>query len=111
MPQDPLNLSVIVLSFNTKDITDECLTRLKKAAEFSHNQLKNTVEVIVVENASTDGSLEMIKKKHPWIHKLIKSETNTGFSGGNNIGMGYSTKPFILLLNSDAYLEENTLVK
>lgn len=109
-PVKPFNLTVIVLSFNTKDITDECLTRLKKAKKYSEEELKNEVEVIVVENASEDGSLEMIKSKHDWV-RLIVSKTNTGFSGGNNIGMKASINPFILLLNSDAYVEDDSLYK
>lgn len=109
-PVKPFNLTVIVLSFNTKDITDECLTRLKKAKKYSEEELKNEVEVIVVENASEDGSLEMIKKNHPWV-RLIVSKTNTGFSGGNNIGMKEAKYENFLLLNSDAYVEEDTLLK
>ena len=95
------NVSVIVLSYNTKDITDECLKRVKEAGP---------AEVIVVDNASTDGSPEMIKKKYPSF-KLIVSKINTGFAGGNNIGMEASTKQHILLLNSDAYIEKDTIFK
>lgn len=105
-----LNLSVIILSFNTKEITDECLTRLKKSKENCEKVLKNKVEVIVVENASADGSTEMIQKQHPWV-KLIISHENTGFSKGNNIGMKASQQPYILLLNSDSYVEGDTLEK
>lgn len=103
-----LDLSVIVLSYNTKDITDECLTKLKEAAGYCEKTLQNSVEVIVIENASSDSSAEMIKKKHPWVN-LIISKTNTGFSGGNNLGMKKSSKPFILLLNSDAFVQKETL--
>lgn len=104
------DLTVIVLSYNTKDITDECLTRLKKSAKFCEDKLNNKVNVIVVENASEDGSLEMVQNKHPWV-KLIVSKTNTGFSGGNNLAMKQAKGDFILLLNSDAFVEENTLEK
>lgn len=105
---NPLDCSVIVLSFNTKDITDTCLSKLHQSVLSCQKRLKNKIEVIVIDNASSDGSLEMIKKKHPWV-RLIASNTNTGFSGGNNLGMREGTKPFILLLNSDAYVEEDTL--
>lgn len=105
-----MDLTVIVLSYNTKDITNECLTRLKKAAEYCKKKLKNNIEVIVVENASDDGSLEMIKTKHTWV-RLIASPINTGFSGGNNLAMKQAKYDFILLLNSDAYVENDTLFK
>lgn len=105
-----LNLSVVVLSFNTKDITDECLRRLRSSATSCQSKLQNKVEVIAVENASSDGSLEMIQQKHPWV-KLIASKENTGFSKGNNIGMKASQYPYILLVNSDSFVEEDTLEK
>lgn len=105
-----LDLSVIVLSYNTKDITDECLSRLQLSVVSCQRKLKNQIETIVVDNASTDGSLEMIKQDHPWV-KLIALKENTGFSKGNNIGMAKSKHPFILLLNSDVYVEEDSLYK
>lgn len=104
------NLSVIVLSFNTKEITDECLTRLKKAKEYVEKKLDCKTEVIVLDNASEDGSWEMLEQKHSWA-RLIRSRTNTGFSGGNNLAMKEAKGDFILLLNSDAFLEEETLFK
>lgn len=104
-----LDLSVVILSFNTKDITDMSLERLHKAVIFCKKELGNKIEVIVVDNASSDGTSSMIKKKYPWV-KLIESKVNTGFSKGNNIGMKESKYPYILLLNSDCFLYEDTLV-
>lgn len=94
-----MDLSIIVLSYNTKDITDECLSRLPKG-----------VEVIVLDNASEDGSVEMIEKKYPWV-KLIKSKVNLGFAKGNNLAMKHSNNPVVLFLNSDCFVEEDTLNK
>ncbi|MBI2011649.1 glycosyltransferase family 2 protein [Candidatus Daviesbacteria bacterium] len=105
-----MDLSIIILSFNTKDIIDECLSRVKKAKEFAEKNLKSEIEVIVVENASSDGSKEMLESRHGWV-RLIISKTNTGFSGGNNIGMKASRGKFILLLNSDCFVVDDTLVK
>lgn len=104
-----INLSVIVLSFNTKDITYECLTRLKTAVNSLEKNGKKA-EVIVVDNASEDGSAEMLSQKHKWVN-LIISKTNTGFSGGNNLAMKKVQGDYILLLNSDAFVESDTLVK
>lgn len=105
-----LDLSVIVLSYNTRDITDECLSRLKFSVVRCQKKMKNLVEVIAVDNASEDGSVEMIESKHAWVN-LIKSKVNTGYSRGNNIGIKKAKSPIILLLNSDVFLEEDSLAK
>ncbi len=102
-------LSVIIVSWNTKSVTDECLKRLKVAAYHVHDKL--TVEVIVVDNDSKDGTSEMIEKKYPWV-KLVRSGTNLGYAKGNNLGYKKSSpkNKYLLLLNSDAYVEKETLV-
>ncbi|MDP3733403.1 MAG: glycosyltransferase family 2 protein [Candidatus Daviesbacteria bacterium] len=105
-----MDLSIIILSYNTKDITDECLKRLQASVDRVQKKLKNNVESIVLDNASEDGSVELIEKKYPWV-KLIKSKINTGFSRGNNIAMKQSNNPFVLFLNSDCFVEEDTLFK
>ena len=105
-----LDLSVIILSFNTKDITGRCLSKLQVAKDYCEKRLKNKVQVIVLDNASSDGSTELIKSDYPWV-KLIVSKENLGFSKGNNVAMRQSKNPFILLLNSDVYVEEESLYK
>lgn len=102
-----MDLSVIILSYNTKDITDECLRRLQVAVDRVQG---NEIEVIVLDNASTDGSVEMIKKNHPWV-KLIESKENTGFSKGNNIALKESSGKLVLFLNSDCFVKADTLEK
>lgn len=104
------DLLVIILSYNTKEITRTCLNHLKVAIDHTQAALKSKVRVIVVDNASNDGSLEMLKKEFKWVD-LIESKVNTGFSGGNNLAMKQNdNKDFILLLNSDAYVSKTTLV-
>lgn len=105
-----LDLTVIILSFNTKDITGRCLGKLKIAKEYCEKKFKNDISVIVVDNGSSDGSVGLIKAEHPWV-KLIALAKNSGFSGGNNLAMKEVKTPFILLLNSDVYLEEESLYK
>lgn len=97
-----MDLSIIILSYNTKDITDECLRRLQKAG--------NEAQIIVLDNASSDGSVEMIKQKYPEV-ELIESRENTGYSRGNNIALKKAKHEIILLLNSDVFVEEDTLQK
>ena len=103
-------LSVVIVSWNTKDITDKCLSSMKKAVESARDVLDT--EVIVVENASEDGTPEMIAKKHPWV-KLIPSGSDLGYGKGNNFGYNRANhkNEYLLLLNNDAYVNEDTLVK
>lgn len=105
-----LDLSIIILSYNTKDITGRCLDKVKVAKGYCEKRLKNKVQVIVVDNGSSDGSSELIKSDYPWV-KLIASKTNLGFSKGNNLAMKKVKSPFILLLNSDVYVTEESLYK
>lgn len=101
-------ISVVIVSWNTRDITDHCLACMKKAVDFVKKQAD--VEVIVVENASTDGSYDMIAKKYPWV-KLFDSGSDLGYGKGNNYGFK-RTNPkyeYLLLLNNDAYVREDTL--
>lgn len=105
-----LDLSIIILSYNTKDITGRCLDKMRVAKEYCEKRLGNKVQVIVVDNASSDGSAALIKSDYPWV-KLITSKDNLGFSKGNNLAMRQTKTPFILLLNSDVYLSEESLYK
>ena len=95
-PNSPL-LSIIVVSYNTREILKECLNRVK-----AHGGGVD-LEVIVVDNASTDGSPDMVRNDFPEA-VLVVSERNLGFAGGNNLGIRKVTGKYILLLNSDAYL-------
>lgn len=105
-----LNLTVIILSYNTKEITSRCLNRLKPSVISCQKRLKNKIEVIVLDNGSSDGSVAMIKSEHKWV-KVTSSKENLGFSKGNNLAMKQSNNPYILLLNSDVYLQEESLYK
>lgn len=105
-----MDLSIIILSYNTKGITDECLSRVRKSAVRCQKKLGNKIEVIVLDNASSDGSSEIIKKNHPWVG-LIESKENTGYSRGNNIAFKKTKYPIILFLNSDVYVKDYTLEK
>ena len=105
-----LDLSVIILSYNTKDITGRCLEKLKIAKKYCEGRLKNKIEVLVIDNGSKDDSVLFIKSNYPWA-RLLALKENTGFSKGNNLGMAKTKNPFILLLNSDVYLNEDSLYK
>jgi len=105
-----LDLSVIILSFNTKDITRRCLIKLEQAKTYCEKRLGSKIEVIVLDNGSSDGSVGLIKSEYPWV-KLLISKENLGFGKGNNVCLKQSKYPYILLLNSDVYVEEESLYK
>lgn len=98
-----VDLSVIILSYNTKDLLKNCLNKVKKAEENDY-----LYETIVVDNASTDDSPEMVRKNFPWV-KLIVSKKNLGFAGGNNLGLKKATGRYILFLNSDTEIKPHAL--
>ena len=72
-----LDISVVIISFNTRDLTRECLQTLYARVEGLR------CEVIVVDNASRDNSAEMIAQEFPDV-RLVRSEANLGFAGANN---------------------------
>jgi GT2 family glycosyltransferase len=106
MLQNPesLDLSIIVLSFNTKEILLNCLRSVYEKT----NGIE--FEVIVVDNASADGSPEAVKKSFPQTVLAI-NEYNLGFSAGNNGGIKIARGRYVVLLNSDTLLTENCFKK
>lgn len=100
--QNPV-LSIIIVSYNVKDFLLDCLRSLDEFIDVPK-------EVIVVDNASSDGSREMIKAKFPQI-QLIESESNLGFSAANNIGFERARGEFILMLNPDAKCIDDSFAK
>lgn len=95
-------ISVIVVSFNTRDILRACLQRLFSVAEGLH------LQVIVVDNASRDASADMVAQEFPGVH-LIRSGINLGFAAANNLGFVAAQGDYVLLLNPDALLEPEAL--
>jgi GT2 family glycosyltransferase len=103
----PMDLSVIILSYNTAKLTKQCLDDLLKSLESSH--LKS--EVIVVDNNSKDDSVKMLEnyknsfKSTKTTIVLIKNAENAGYPKGNNQGLHIAKGQYILLLNSDAMIQ------
>lgn len=95
-------ISIIIVNYKVKDLLDNCLNSI-----FEYN--KNIdLDVIVVDNNSQDGSIEMIKEKYPQVN-LIESKQNLGFAKANNMGFKQAKYNYILLLNPDMQLLPNTL--
>ncbi len=100
-----MDLSVIVVSYNTCRLLDECLHSL-----FSVDAPSEGFEVIVVDNASSDGSVAMVAAKYPQV-VLIASDENLGFSAANNRGSAVATGEYLLFLNSDTVVGVDALTK
>jgi GT2 family glycosyltransferase len=90
----PIDISVVIVGWNAKHYLELCLDSLAKAPP------RRNMEVFVVDNASADGSVEMIEAKFPWV-KLIKSSENLGFSKGNNVAIRQCQGRYIALVNPD----------
>ena len=98
MSENPL-VSVIVLNYNAGELLLNCIESIKKSA------YKN-LEIIVVDNISTDKSQEICKEKYPDI-KLIQNNENFGYCEGNNIGIREAKGDYIIILNPDTIVESN----
>lgn len=97
------DLSVVIVSYNTKDITLTCIAKLVKALSLS----KITSEIIVVDNNSQDGSSEALRELHNTnVIKLIQNKDNPGFGKANNQGLLLCKGRYVLYLNSDVYVPE-----
>ncbi len=97
-------LSVIIVNYNVEHFLDQCLDSVRRAS-------KNvSLEVLIVDNKSVDGSLEMLSKKYPE-YTLIANEDNVGFSKANNQAMRIAKGEYILLLNPDTVVAEDTFTK
>lgn len=103
-----MKLSVIILSWNTKQLLRQCLQSLISNFELPIINY----EIIIVDNGSNDGSPEMVEKfiKHqPSNIKLIRNKTNLGFARGNNQGIKIAKGKYIMLLNSDTVVKKRAL--
>ncbi len=99
-----MKLSIIIVNYNVKDFLKQCLLSVEKA-------IKNIdVEVIIVDNNSVDNSCQMVKKQFPSF-QLIENKENTGFSVANNQAIRIAKGEYILLLNPDTIVEEDTFDK
>ncbi|KAB2908270.1 MAG: glycosyltransferase [Ignavibacteriales bacterium] len=97
-------LSIIIVNYNVKEFIQNLLESIKSASKGI------TTEVIIVDNASDDGSIELIQQKYPWV-KLLVNSRNLGFGKANNIGLRQATGRYILLLNPDTLVKEDTFEK
>jgi GT2 family glycosyltransferase len=99
------DLAVIIVNYNTQQLLADCLDSLL-AAESPPAGL----EIVVVDNHSTDGSVAMVQADYPTV-RLLANEENVGFATANNQGTAVSQAPYLLFLNSDTRVEPRALVE
>ncbi|MBC7925758.1 MAG: glycosyltransferase family 2 protein, partial [Bryobacteraceae bacterium] len=96
------DVSVIIVSFNTSALLQECLQTLYEGLH------PGSAEVFVVDNGSRDDSVAMVRQNFPDV-RLVEAKVNLGFAGANNIALSLSRGRYVVLLNSDAFLTSGAL--
>lgn len=96
IPEETTDVSVVIVSYNTSDLLNNCLSSIEAWLEAN----SHTGEIIVVDNASTDGTASMIQRRFPDV-TLIQNRHNSGFAAANNQGMRAASGRHICLLNPD----------
>jgi GT2 family glycosyltransferase len=94
-------VSIIIVNYNGRHVLGELFESLDR-------QTCPAEEVIMVDNASTDGSVDFVKERFPWV-QIIVSPMNVGFAEGNNIGFANARSEYIALLNNDTVVDEGWL--
>lgn len=95
-------LSILIVNWNTRDLLRACLRSIQE------HPPTGEYETIVVDNASRDGSAEMVKTEFPGV-RLVASERNTGYAAGNNLAFAAATGDFLLTLNPDTEFKDDSL--
>jgi N-acetylglucosaminyl-diphospho-decaprenol L-rhamnosyltransferase len=102
MFEDGADLSIIIVNWNTRDLLRSCIASIEANCD------NLSVEVVVVDNASSDDSVQMIQCEFPWV-RLIASQENLGYAGGNNLGVKECRGRYLLILNPDTEIVGNAL--
>ena len=96
------DVSIIIVNWNTKEYLRNCLDSIHRAISGIN------AEIIVVDNASEDGSVDMVQSEFPYV-KLIKNDKNLGFAMANNIGIASSAGNYLCFINSDVIVDRNCI--
>ena len=105
MKEKPV-LSIVIVSWNVREDLRECLQSLLK--DEGSRLESGEIEIIIVDNASTDGTAEMVNLEFPQVKLLVNSQ-NLGYTKANNIGINHSRGKYILLLNPDTVVHQGAL--
>jgi GT2 family glycosyltransferase len=94
-------VSIIIVSYNVDSVIADCLDSIAAQTTVPY-------EVIIVDNASKDRSVELIRNKYPQ-HMLLESRTNLGFAGANNLGLKHASRQWVLFLNPDTIILDRAI--
>lgn len=97
-------VAIVIVNWNTRDLVLECLESLERQLP------ADTYEAIVVDNASADDSVAAIRARFPGV-QVLPSDENLGFGRANNLGVAHTHAPWVLFLNSDAFLIDDSLLE
>lgn len=97
-----MRLSFLILNYKTRGLLRQCLKYIHQAG------ITIPYEIIVVDNASGDGSVEMVKQQFPDV-KLLLQKSNLGFAAGNNVGLENAAGEYIMLINPDILTLDNSI--
>jgi len=100
------DISVVIVSWNVASLLRDCLNSLEEESQVNNLRL----QIIVVDNASTDNTVEMLQKEYPHVELITNSE-NVGFAVANNQGFALTKANYILVLNPDTYVKRNSLTE
>lgn len=95
-------VSVIIVNWNGKKFVEECIDSLMKVSY-------PNIEILFIDNSSTDGSLELVENKYPKI-RIIRNKENLGYAGGHEVGFKKAKGEAVLLLNTDTIVERNLIL-
>jgi len=104
-----VDLSIVILSWNVCDLLRQCLKSVARDRPLSADHPPLATEIIVVDNASSDGSVEMVRAEFPGV-RLIANQANRGYTGGNNDGIAAATGRYVMILNPDTRVLDDALV-
>lgn len=96
------DLSILIVNWNTKDLLLQCLRSIVPQLQTFHS------EIVIVDNASTDGSAQAVREAFP-LANVIENATNIGFAAANNRGLKYCTGRYVLLVNSDVVVRDGCI--
>ena len=99
-----MKLSVVIVSYNVRSYLEQCLQSVQRALEGTEG------EVFVVDNHSDDDSVKTVREHYPWV-RLIENQENLGFSKANNLAIRQAQGDYVLLLNPDTVVAEDTFQK
>lgn len=98
-------LTIVLVNFNSGEWLERCLQSFQNLQGWSPSSKE--IKVVMVDNASTDGSTEQVEKKYPWV-EITRLPQNVGFAAGNNVALAKVTTEFAMLLNTDTEFRPDT---